>query len=159
MLGGQNGKFRRYQCINVMEIRVYHAKIKLFLIPLINRSLAVPDNQLQLQPTSFAHHFTVNTTMDILMSETCWAHNKWNKIASDIKLVFHSSTLAMMHGPIYIRNYEVTAVYILTIRSFEQNGWSPDTQSPPQKNYHVKSRNDIVVNNIVKDPLNPLPFN
>ena len=29
--------------------------------------------------------------MDTLMSETCWAHNKWNKIASDIKLVFHSS--------------------------------------------------------------------
>jgi len=24
--------------------------------------------------------------MDILMSETCWAHKKWNKIASDIKL-------------------------------------------------------------------------
>ena len=32
-----------------------------------------------------------------------WAHNKWNKIASDIKLVFHSSTIAMMHGPISIR--------------------------------------------------------
>ena len=30
--------------------------------------------------------------MDILMSETCWAHKKWNKIASDIKLVFHSSS-------------------------------------------------------------------
>ena len=30
--------------------------------------------------------------MDILMSETCWACNKWNKIASDIKLVFHSSS-------------------------------------------------------------------
>ena len=30
--------------------------------------------------------------MDILMSETCWAHKRWNKIASDIKLVFHSST-------------------------------------------------------------------
>ena len=30
--------------------------------------------------------------MDILMSETCWAPNKWNKIASDIELVFHSST-------------------------------------------------------------------
>ena len=29
--------------------------------------------------------------MDILMSETCWAHNKWIKIASDIKLVFHLS--------------------------------------------------------------------
>ena len=32
--------------------------------------------------------------MDILMSETCWAHNKWNKITSDIKLVLHSSTLS-----------------------------------------------------------------
>ena len=37
--------------------------------------------------------------MDILMSEICWAHNKWNKTASDIKLVFHSSTnhKAMTH--------------------------------------------------------------
>ena len=31
--------------------------------------------------------------LDILMSETCWAHKKWNKIASDIKLVFYSSTI------------------------------------------------------------------
>ena len=31
--------------------------------------------------------------MDILMSETCWAHNKWNKITSDIKLAFHLSTI------------------------------------------------------------------
>ena len=29
--------------------------------------------------------------MDTLMSESCWAHKKWNKIASDIKLVFYSS--------------------------------------------------------------------
>ena len=41
--------------------------------------------------------------MNILMSEKCWAHKKWNKITSDIKLVFHSSTIAMMHGPINIR--------------------------------------------------------
>ena len=41
--------------------------------------------------------------MDILMSETYWAHKKWNKIESDIKLVFYSSTLTMMHGPINIR--------------------------------------------------------
>ena len=41
--------------------------------------------------------------IDILMSETCWAHKKWNKIASDIKLVFYSSTITMMHGPINIR--------------------------------------------------------
>ena len=31
--------------------------------------------------------------MEILMSEICWAHKKWNKIASDIKLVFHSTTI------------------------------------------------------------------
>ena len=31
--------------------------------------------------------------MDILMSETCCAHKKWNKTASDIKMVFYSSTI------------------------------------------------------------------
>jgi len=41
--------------------------------------------------------------MYILMSETCWAHKKWNNIASDIKLVFYSSTITVMHGPINIR--------------------------------------------------------
>jgi len=41
--------------------------------------------------------------MDILMYETCWAHKKWNKIANDIKLVFYSSTITMMHGPINTR--------------------------------------------------------
>jgi len=30
--------------------------------------------------------------MDILMSETCWTHKKWNKIASGIKLVFYCSS-------------------------------------------------------------------
>jgi len=41
--------------------------------------------------------------MDILLSETCWSHKKWNKIASDIKLVFDSSTITLMYGPISIR--------------------------------------------------------
>jgi len=41
--------------------------------------------------------------MDILMSETCWVHKRWNKIASDIKLVFYSSAITMMQGPINIR--------------------------------------------------------
>jgi len=40
--------------------------------------------------------------MGILMSETCWAHKKWNKRVSDIKLVFYSSNITMMHGPINI---------------------------------------------------------
>ena len=43
--------------------------------------------------------------MDILMSETCWAHNKWNKIASVIKLVFLSFVnyrIAMSVGPNWV---------------------------------------------------------
>jgi len=35
--------------------------------------------------------------MDILMSETCWAHKKWNKIASDSKSVFYSSVFIVMY--------------------------------------------------------------
>ena len=31
--------------------------------------------------------------MDILMSEICCAHKKWNRISSDMKLVFHSSAI------------------------------------------------------------------
>jgi len=34
--------------------------------------------------------------MDILMSETCWAHKKRNKIASDMKLVFYSSPITKL---------------------------------------------------------------
>ena len=46
--------------------------------------------------------------MDILMSETCWAHKKWNKIASDIKLVLYSSIildcLTSRHAPTNARH-------------------------------------------------------
>ena len=34
---------------------------------------------------------------DILMSEVCWAHKKWNKITTDIKFVFYSSTIILFH--------------------------------------------------------------
>jgi len=34
--------------------------------------------------------------MEISMSETCWAHKKWNKITSDIKLVVYSSTTLIL---------------------------------------------------------------
>ena len=44
--------------------------------------------------------------MDILMSETCWAHKKWNKIASDIKLVFYSSTMLLhLRVPQEVENF------------------------------------------------------
>ena len=49
------------------------------------------------------------------------AHKNWNKIASDIKLVFYSSTITMMHGPIDIRScyksliaHELTSSFIAT---------------------------------------------
>ena len=50
--------------------------------------------------------------MDILMSETCWAHKKWNKIGSDIKLVFYSSTITMMYGPINIRKKNTILIWL-----------------------------------------------
>ena len=52
--------------------------------------------------------------MNILMSETCWAHKKWNKIASDIKLVFYSSVITMMHGP---TNISYTALLVFVSRT------------------------------------------
>jgi len=78
-----------------------------------------PTTRIPLQPnhteTPSTHRTRNNTTnvaiqqnsrkllmMDILMSETYWAHKKLTKIASDIKLVFYSSTITMMHGPINI---------------------------------------------------------
>ena len=54
--------------------------------------------------------------MDILMSKTCWAHKKWNKITSDIKLVLYSSTITMMHGPINIR-LKNAKMYLRSIHS------------------------------------------
>jgi len=42
--------------------------------------------------------------MDILMSETCWVHKKWNKTASDIKLVFYSSTIKSKFHSVYERS-------------------------------------------------------
>jgi len=53
--------------------------------------------------------------MDILMSETCWAHKKWNKVASDIKLVFlffnyHNDARSNKHKIDYeicLENFEI----------------------------------------------------
>jgi len=55
--------------------------------------------------------------MDILMFETCWAHKKWNKIASDIELVFYSSTITMIHGQINIRLFSFIHFFCLTVLS------------------------------------------
>ena len=37
--------------------------------------------------------------MGIVVPETCWAYKKYNKIISDIYLVFYSSVITMMYGP------------------------------------------------------------
>ena len=57
---------------------------------------------------------------DILMSETRWAHKKWNKIASDIKLVFYSSANTITHGPINIR----LSGYFNILRMEEFSHWT-----------------------------------
>ena len=72
--------------------------------------------------------------IDILMSETCWAHKKWNKIASDIKLVFYSSTITLMHGPINTSFANIvclahandccTSDTRLTMQRWQTVGWS-----------------------------------
>jgi len=53
--------------------------------------------------------------MDILKSEACWAHKQWNKLSSDVKLVFYSSTSTMMHGPINIRSTCIVSVASITL--------------------------------------------
>jgi hypothetical protein len=40
--------------------------------------------------------------MGIVMLETCSAYKKCNKITSGIELVFYSSVITMMHGPLSI---------------------------------------------------------
>ena len=50
--------------------------------------------------------------MDILMSETCWAHNNWNKTASGIKLVFHSSTLHYIYTYQTVFSKEIRTPYV-----------------------------------------------
>ena len=92
--------------------------VVLFLVRSVLQASACNTDTAPTQPhrNSNTHRTKNNTTnvviqqnshkllmMNILMSETCWAHKKWNKIASDIKLVFYSSTITMMHGPINIR--------------------------------------------------------
>ena len=48
---------------------------------------------------------------------TLQEHDDDDEIASDIKLVFHSSTIAMMHGPINIR-FKISSLMFLFSPSF-----------------------------------------
>ena len=78
--------------------------------------------------------------MDILMSETCWAHKKWDKIASDIKLVFHSSTITMMHGPINI-SLQTCCCHSTCAVSLCSNDW---THMCCPKSWPYRTFNDVI---------------
>ena len=58
-----------------------------------------------------------------LISETCWAHKKWNKIASDIKLVFHSLTILVFLFISCAVHFHITLWYnaLSGPRHFEQS--------------------------------------
>ena len=59
-------------------------------------------NREQMTDLVIQQHSRKLLMMDIFMSETCWANKKWNKTASDIKSIFYSSAITMMHGPINV---------------------------------------------------------
>jgi len=65
--------------------------------------------------------------MDILMSETCWAHKEWNKISSGIKLVFYSSTTYIYYGHM-ITSLLLTENQQLNVLSLQY--YIPDDSSP-----------------------------
>ena len=61
--------------------------------------------------------------MDIFKSETCWAHNKLNKITSDFRLVFHYSTTATITINFKFNIYWVNSrieckIIVLSIRKY-----------------------------------------
>ena len=45
----------------------------------------------------------------IVVSEICWAYKKYNKITSGICLVFYSSVITMMYGPIKIKYFSTSS--------------------------------------------------
>jgi len=75
-------------------------------------------NREQKTDVAIQQHSRKLLMMDILTSETCWAHKKWNKIASDKKLVVYSSAITMTHGPIHtILQLTVSLTYCDTMKS------------------------------------------
>ena len=74
------------------------------------------------------------------MSETCWAHKKWNKIASDIRLVLYSSTIAMIDGPINIRF--VINMFIVWVVQIKRTIWKKVVEARAA-NYGNKNRDTL----------------
>ena len=85
-------------------------------------SLQNENHQYQPQQISNTQR-TENKTTDVVIQQQSQApddgyinvrnmsstYKMWNKIASDIRLVFHSSTIKVMHGPINVSPYKGVA--------------------------------------------------
>jgi len=74
-----------------------------WVVPVMQASASTQRTENKTTDVVIQQHSRKLLVMDILMSETCWAHKKWNKIATDIKLVFYSSTITTLHSPINIK--------------------------------------------------------
>ena len=61
--------------------------------------------------------------MDILMFETCWANISEIKTISDIKLVFNSSTITMMHSPVNIRWKGKVYIVVISVLCLSFRVW------------------------------------
>ena len=98
--------------------------------------------------------------MAILMSETCWVHKKWHKIASAIKLVFYTSTfiplftLKTVPRPgFYILPYILDFLSIFTdwkkcfrlLSEIELSGWATELRTRRKKilSYLAKRRSKV----------------
>ena len=75
--------------------------------PKTNRTKSSNTQRTENKPTDVViHQHSRNLLMmDILISETFWARKKWNKLASDIKSVFHSSTICAFVGVLVISDH------------------------------------------------------
>jgi len=102
--------------------------------------------------------------MDILMSETCWAHKKWNKIASVIKLVFYSSTVTMIHGTINIR-FNFLSDFSVILQLLQQNTtlncqiipYSSASKTVAYSRNHPPNSFDVTVSKFEKTASNSVP--
>ena len=94
--------------------------------------------------------------ISLLMCSTCWAHKKWNKIASDIKLVFYSSSnvttlrlLISSRKPNYINSKQEMweamtcrssicfRIYLPTLKNFHSFSRPPTPHSRYQNIFQV----------------------
>ena len=96
--------------------------------------------------------------MDILMSETCWARNKWNKIASDTKLVFHWSTivkallLVTMYARIWIYKAISRPLYgkcVWTVRSTDDERLYEGCSGSPQIACSASRHTDVTATGLL----------